>query len=145
MANTPFIHMALHSLVQAIPRALAFAERFNGEAVLGDGRTLVVTSGFTGFLVFVQLLFPFLFVLYAWVRFHVKETWWDFSETPFGVSTVTFLMLTWHIYIYASCLAGTGCALSLGWVWKLMNPFWLKSEPNWLHHSFFSLPSLPMR
>ena len=43
--------------------------------------------------------------------------------------------------MYASCLAGTGCALSLGWVCKLMNPFWLKSEPNWLHLSSF--PSLP--
>ena len=42
-----------------------------------------------------------------------------------------------YIYMYASCLAGTGCALSLGWVCKLMNPFWLKSEPNWLHRSFF--------
>ena len=56
-----------------------------------------------------------------------------------------YLFLVWHFidiswwgwYMYASCLAGTGCALSLGWVCKLMNPFWLKSEPNWLHHSSF--------
>ena len=35
--------------------------------------------------------------------------------------------------MYASCSAGTGCALSLGWACKLMNTFWLKGEPNWLH------------
>ena len=46
--------------------------------------------------------------------------------------------------MYTSCLAGTGCALSLGWVCKLMNPFWLKSEPNWLHLSFFSGVPTPL-
>ena len=98
----PFIHTALHLLVQAIPRALAFAQRFNGEAVLGNGRTLAVTSGFTGCLVFAHLLFHFGLPLYAPVRFHVKQAWWDFSQVLFGAITVLcgVNMEHTHIYIY---------------------------------------------
>ena len=53
---------------------------------------------------------------------------------------VPVVVWIWSIMImimYASCSAGTGCALSLGWACKLMNAFWLKGEPNWLHQFFF--------
>ena len=64
---------------------------------------------------------------------------WTLAARRVQIYVYIYIYAKTYVYMYASCLAGTGCALSLGWVCKLMNPFWLKSEPNWLHRSFFLL------